>query len=233
MPADPRRFTRRAGAGGALASLGLFLAACGGGDEDEDTTVGSDDTDPAAGVSRKDRDADIEVLNFALTLEILENEFYAQVLDSGQVTDPSLRALFQDIKRNEGKHRDAVEATIKKLGGSPARPPRTRFDQVITGGQARILDTAAAIENLGAAAYLGQAAKISDKDVLAAALSIHTVEARQAAALNDLAELGFEGAKPPDDDPLLGSIPDGPFARPADMTEVLEIVRSLTSNASR
>ena len=47
-----------------------------------------------------------------------------------------------------------------------------------------MLETAAAVENLGAAAYLGQARRIQTKEILAAALSIHTVEARHAAALN-------------------------------------------------
>ena len=65
-----------------------------------------------------------------------------------------------------------------------------------------VLTTAAEVENLGAAAYLGQAANIENPDILAAALAIHTVEARHAALLNTL--IG--------EDPT----PDGAFAVPAD-----------------
>ena len=43
---------------------------------------------------------------------------------------------------------------------------------------------AATVENLGAAAYLGQAGNIKSKEILAAALAIHTIEARHAATLN-------------------------------------------------
>ena len=70
---------------------------------------------------------------------------------------------------------------------------------------------AATVENLGAAAYLGQAGSIQNKEVLAAALSIHTVEARHASALNE----------------LLGEAvtPDGAFAKPASMDEVLTKVK--------
>ncbi len=68
-----------------------------------------------------------------------------------------------------------------------------------------VLTTAAEVENLGAAAYLGQAAAIENPDILAAALSIHTVEARHAALLNTL--IG--------EDPT----PDGAFAVPADAAD--------------
>jgi hypothetical protein len=70
---------------------------------------------------------------------------------------------------------------------------------------------AATVENLGAAAHLGQAARIKSKEILAAALAIHSVEARHAAALNLLA------GKP--------ITPDGAFAKPAAMEEVLPQVK--------
>jgi hypothetical protein len=74
-----------------------------------------------------------------------------------------------------------------------------------------VLTLAATIENAGAAAYLGQANRIRDKEVLAAALSIHSVEARHAATLNGLVGL------PP--------TPQGSFAAPLSMEEVLTTVQ--------
>jgi hypothetical protein len=79
--------------------------------------------------------------------------------------------------------------------------------------------TAATVENLGAAAYLGQAGNIKSKAILAAALSIHSVEARHAAALNELVGRGFGGKGG-----LEGSLPDGPFGKPMDMASVLKAV---------
>ena len=70
-----------------------------------------------------------------------------------------------------------------------------------------VLELAATVENLGAAAYLGAAPLIESEEILAAALSIHTVEARHASALNLL--LGM---------PIT---PDGAFAKPASPEEVL------------
>ena len=74
-----------------------------------------------------------------------------------------------------------------------------------------ILATAADVENLGAAAYLGQAGLIESKEILAAALSIHSVEGRHAAALNTLVGKTI--------------VPDGAFAKPASMDEVLKAVK--------
>ena len=72
---------------------------------------------------------------------------------------------------------------------------------------------AADLEDLGAAAYLGQATKIKRPDVLRLALSIHTVEGAHAAALAGLADRSIT--------------PDGSIAAPADGTEVLEAIKPL------
>jgi hypothetical protein len=67
------------------------------------------------------------------------------------------------------------------------------------------------VENLGASAYLGQAANIQSPEVLASALAIHTVEARHAATLGTLVKKSVT--------------PDGAFAKPADMSTVLAAVK--------
>ncbi len=94
------------------------------------------------------------------------------------------------------------------------------FDSVLQGGAEEVLATAARVENVGAAAYLNEAAQIQGEEVLAAALSIHTVEARHAAALNEAAGIGFTGA-----DQFEGSIPDGAFAAPADRDTVMSEIQ--------
>jgi rubrerythrin len=81
-----------------------------------------------------------------------------------------------------------------------------------------VLKLAATVENLGAAAYLGQAGTIQSPEVLASALAIHAVEGRHAAALNT----------------LLGQsiTPDGAFAKPATSTTVLAAVNPQPSKQS-
>ena len=102
----------------------------------------------------------------------------------------------------------ALTDTVKKLGGKPAPKPKTEFPLM---NAPQVLKLASTVENLGAAAYLGQAPRIKSPEVLAAALSIHSVEARHAAALNT----------------LLGKtiVPDGPFAKPAEAGMVLNAVQ--------
>jgi len=210
---DPRsraRFLKMVGGAGAAGALSLLIAACGGDDDDagsSSTTPATDATDEKPAASK----GDIEIVNYALTLEYLEAEFYAQVIASGAVTDKKIAELAKSIGENEQEHVDALKATVEKLGGTPAAKPKTKFEDVIAGGPETILETAASVENLGAAAYLGQAGRIKDKEILAAALAIHTVEGRHAAALNTLVGKSV--------------VPDGPFAKPATMDEVLEAVK--------
>jgi len=197
--------------GGAAAAL---LAACG----KDDSKMSAPAAQTANGSAS--RQGDIDIVNYALTLEYLEAQFYADVIDSGVITDPKVASLAKKFGETEQLHVDALTAAVKKLGGTPAAKPKASFQSVLDGGPKKVLETAATVENLGAAAYLGQAPKIKNKDILAAALSIHSVEARHAAALNDLIGRGFKGGSA-----LSGSIPDGAFAKPMSMDEVLAQVK--------
>lgn len=211
-PSSRKRFFKMLGGAGAVSAATVFLAACGD-DEDEQS-------EPPAAAAVDNNNSDLEILNYALTLEFLEAEFYDKVIASGLVKDKKVANLAKQFGQTEQEHVDALTATIKKLGGTPVMAPKTKFEETLEKGLEEVLNTAATVENLGAAAYLGQAGSIKNKEVLAAALAIHTVEARHAAALNQLVGRGFMG-----DGELSGSIPTGAFAKPMDMAAVNEAVK--------
>ena len=71
-------------------------------------------------------------------------------------------------------------------GASAAGRPSTSFAEIFAAGPREILRSGGELANIAAAAYLGQAAAIEDKNILASALAIHSVEGRHAAALNTL-----------------------------------------------
>jgi rubrerythrin len=214
--ASRKGFFRMAG-GGSAAAVARFVGA--GGSDDKSTTSSTTSSGAAATPTAADMKGDLEILNYALTLEYLEADFSAQVIDSG-LAKGDIADLAKAIGQSEQDHVDALTKTIKSLGGTPATAPKTKFEPVLAKGLDTVLQTAATVENLGAAAYLGQAPKIKNKDVLAAALSIHSVEARHAAGLNILVGRGFTGGSA-----LEGSIPDGAFGAPMEMAAVLAAVK--------
>ena len=209
-PQSRGRFLKMVGGAGAAGALSLLIAACGGDDEEKSGSGGGSTTTTDA-MSEKAGAGDLEIANYALTLEYLEADFYAAVIESGQVTDKKIAELAKSIGANEQAHVAALKSMVEEMGGTPAAKPTTKFDDVLAGGPEMILSTAATVENLGAAAYLGQADKIKSMEVLAAALSIHSVEARHAAALNTLVGKTV--------------VPDGAFAKPASKEEVLKQVQ--------
>jgi len=197
-----KKFLRMAGAG-AAASFGTFvLAACG---SKKKTTTTAATT--AAASSKSDTTSDLAILNYALTLEYLETQFYTQVI-AANLFKGAPASLLKSFGAQEQAHVDALKATVTKLGGTPVTAPNGTFP-VDTADKVAML--AYTVENLGANAYLGQAGAIKNKDVLAAALSIHTVEARHAATLATLVKKPIS--------------PDGAFAKPADMKTVLAAVK--------
>ena len=206
-PSDRKRFLRMMGGAGAASAFAIFVAACGD-DDDSSNSSGSD------GGTKTNSEAamagDLAIVQYALTLEHLETDFYNAVIDAGVIKDMALAETAKLIRDNEQEHVTALTGTVKQLGGTPKRP-KTNFDSVLEGGEKMVLETAATVENLGAAAYLGQAGRIKSKEILAAALGIHSVEARHAAALNTVVGKTI--------------VPDGAFAKPASMEEVLPKVK--------
>ena len=130
----------------------------------------------------------VDVLNFALTLEYLEAEFYQTGVGTSGLIPADVRDQFDQIRKHEVAH----VAFLRQVLGSRA-VSKPAFDY--TGGMGRkngpfadvfsnpttFAAVAQAFEDTGVRAYKGQAANLmSNKTVLEAALQIHSVEARHA-----------------------------------------------------
>jgi hypothetical protein len=200
---------RRIGAGAAATSLAAFIAACGSSSSSSTSTATAGAAaDPATTSSATvaSSSPDLAIVNYALTLEYLESQFYAKVVRSGLFHGKVLSVLttFGD---EESQHVAALKKVATSLG-TPAAEPTGTFP-IHSAGQ--VTKLAAAVEKLGASAYLGQAGNIKSPEILAAALAIHSIEARHAATLNLLLK------KSP--------TPDGAFAKPMSMSQVLAVVK--------
>ena len=204
---DRKRFLKMAGSAGA-ASFGAFvLAACGSSKSSTTATSASAPASTATTSSSSASTGDIGILNYALTLEYLETEFYSKVI-AAKLFSGAVGALLEDFGTQEATHVAALKAAVIQLGGTPASKPEGKFPITTAAATAELAYT---VENLGASAYLGQAALIQSPQVLASALAIHTVEARHAATLGTLVKKSVT--------------PDGAFAKPADMSTVLAAVK--------
>lgn len=141
------------------------------------------------GVSAQDAfESDVDVLNYALTLEHLEHAFYRDGLDAlgvdtfedGPFGEP-LGEYITAIRDHEAEHVDALTQTITDLDGEAVSEAEYTFEfpDVTT-----FLATAAILENVGVQAYDGAGQFISDPALLTVAGTIVAVEARHASYLN-------------------------------------------------
>lgn len=136
----------------------------------------------------------VDVLNYALTLEYLEDEFYRTGLASPVATtftEPE-RMSVEQISEHETAHVAFLRAVIVNLQGTPVAKPtfdftaRGAFRDVFS-SKATFLALAQAFEDTGVRAYKGQAGNVMSNDtVLTAALQIHSVEARHASQIRRL-----------------------------------------------
>jgi len=128
----------------------------------------------------QDSTSDVDVLNFALTLEYLEADFYRTGLKHLSGDARTMAKLFG---QHEAEHVAALRQMIVKLGGKPAAKPTFKFGVT---DQKSFLKLAKTLEDTGVSAYNGAAPSIKTKEVLAAAGSIVQVEARHAAVIRRL-----------------------------------------------
>lgn len=125
--------------------------------------------------------SDVDILNYALVLEYLQASFYTEAERSGALTGKTARAA-SVVGATERAH---VKAFRQLLGSQAVKRPTFDF-QGTTEQQQPFLKTAVAFEDLAVAAYKGQAPKLRSNQVLAAAVGIHSVEARHAAWMREL-----------------------------------------------
>ena len=127
-------------------------------------------------------DGDMGVLNYALTLEYLEADFYAQGVAKNFLGDN--QKYITPIAAHEAAHVQALTATIQKLGGTPAAKPTLKYPDGTFTDANKFLMTASTFEETGVKAYHGQVPLIQSGAILGAAASIAGVESRHASVLN-------------------------------------------------
>jgi hypothetical protein len=151
----------------------LGLAAVGAGA----SLIGSSRARAAGGLAA----SDVSILNYALVLEYLQASFYTEAERSGALSGKTAQAA-RIVGATERAH---VKAFRNLLASQAVKRPTFDFHGV-TEQQQPFLKTAVAFEDLAVAAYKGQAPRLRSNAVLAAAVGIHSVEARHAAWMREL-----------------------------------------------
>lgn len=132
----------------------------------------------------------VGVLNFALTLEYLEESYFRQGLATSGLLAGSNRLVFDQIRKHEAAHITLLRGAITQAGGTPVTLTDANFN-FSAGGFNPFSDLqlfmalAQGFEDTGVRAYKGQAANLSTGNgrpnpTLTVALQIHSVEARHA-----------------------------------------------------
>ncbi len=130
----------------------------------------------------------VDVLNFALTLEYLEAAFYKMGNEASGLIPANYQSLFRTIGAHETAHVALLQGA---LGAAAVKAPAVDF--TAKGKYADVFSNfktfatlSATFEDLGVAAYKGQAGNLAGTPVLTTALQIHSVEARHAGAVRPI-----------------------------------------------
>jgi hypothetical protein len=171
-----RRFL---GFAGAASGLVIVAAGCKKEEVSSNDTV-DDGVDLGSG--------DTGILNYAYALEQLEAAFYTQVIMSQYSGISSAETtLLTDIRDHEIAHREFFKTA---LADKAIQNLEVDFSSIDFGSRESVLATAKAFEDLGVSAYNGAGRLIETADYLTLAGKIVSVEARHAALIRDLINMG-------------------------------------------
>ncbi len=152
---------------------------------------------------------DLDIANFALTLEFLERDFYQLALGAGVLSGPAL-GVVTNLRHHEQAHVDFLPTAIQGAGGTPVPKPEFTFPPEALASQAGVIQLASVLEPTGVGAYLGAGPMISDPAILESALSIYGTENDHVVAVKNL-----QGIVPP---------ANNTFQSPLTMEEVLAAI---------
>ena len=214
-----RAFLQRMGAAGLGVAAIALLDGCGGGSNNGPLSGnngnGGGGGTPTSGsfpVKLPGRNTNEQVLNFALTLEILEADLYRQALNiavglptntplkastsaypaakigAGGINGAAAFAYLVDFTFVEAAHREFLQRTLQQLNA----PMVTRNPKGYTFGPLApptnptlkdLLTSIYPLEEEGVSAYLGAAPFLTDLKYVQTAVSIYSTEARHSAAI--------------------------------------------------
>jgi rubrerythrin len=162
------------------------------------------------GIALGQGSTDVDILNYALTLEYLEAAFYKEANAKGALNG-ELKRFSKVVAQHEEAH---VKALKQALGSKAVKTPSFDFKGT-TSSPDTFAATSKVLEDTGVEAYQGQAPNIKSKKILTAALSIHPVEARHAAWVASIIGKGSGNPSP---------VPEA-FNPAKDMAQVLAAVQ--------
>lgn len=150
----------------------------------------------AGAAAAPSRAQDVRILNYLLRLEYLQEALYKEAHAEGALSG-ELRRFAQVVSAHEAEHVGALKGV---LGGDARSKPDFRFGDAVR-SEKRFAAAALTLEETAAAGYIGQAANLTEKSILAVA-RIVAVEARHAAWIRDVvgrlpAPQAFDPAKTP------------------------------------
>jgi hypothetical protein len=124
---------------------------------------------------------DIAILRFDLVLEYLQSGLYTEAERLGELTPKTLAWA-----RVVGAHERAHVQALKNLLGPNIVPSPTFNYRGVTSDEQRFIKTAVAFEDLTAALLKWQAVRLDSRSIVAAAVTLHSVETRHAAWIRHL-----------------------------------------------
>jgi len=174
-PLSRRRFFATSGVS-VVGGSAVFLAACGDDTKSPFALTAPDESD----------DADVEILNSALDLELMAVAAYkaGAALLRGEALQ--IGKLFLE---QEQEHADGLSAAIRDASGTP-NTPKSTYDFPELRSQTDVLRFAVDLENTAIAAYIDALPKLGKGDLRATAAAIVANEAEHVAVL--LGALGME-----------------------------------------
>lgn len=198
--------------GGTALAGSVVLAACGGDDDEAAPPETPDDNedDVAADDATSAADRDVVLVNTALSLEVLAVDTYQVLLESPLVTSAEVMDVATVFQSHHAQHREALVPLVEAAGAEPfltANPVvKAAFvDPQVFGAatEADLVRLAWDLEQAAAQTYVHAATALSTAAQRSTVMTIGGVEARHAAVLDLVAELGKEEqALYPADSPL-------------------------------
>jgi len=168
---------------------------------------------------------DLDVLNYALTLENLEANLYNTIVGAGVIKNPTWVKYVTMFQGHENTHAQALTKAIADAGGKPVAPKaKYNYSAFDVSTEQKAMTVLAAVEEVGVGAYQGAAGFIKDKGILTTAVAIHGVEAEHTGSLHNLLGLAPTMDSRASAAGISTMVLSGAFTKPIPVADVLKAV---------